>query len=94
MTSTVTIAPWKNTSNPIPPANIPSLGSLGFLFMISASLFSIPRARAGKQSVMRFIHKRCTGSRMVNPISVAKNMDSTSARFEASRNCIALRILA
>ena len=61
--------------------------------MISGSAFSMPSASAGKQSVTRFIQRRCTGSRMVKPIIVAKNMLSTSLMFEPSRNCIALRML-
>ena len=61
--------------------------------MTSGSAFSMPSASAGKQSVTRFIHSRCTGSRMVKPSMVAKKMLSTSLMFEPSRNWIALRML-
>ena len=59
----------------------------------SGSPFSRPRARAGKQSVMRLIHSRCTGSRITKPMSVAKNTLSTSLILEPSRNWMALRML-
>ena len=61
--------------------------------MMSASGFSMPRDRAGRQSVIRLIHSRWTGWNMVNPKRVAKKMDSTSDRLEASRNWMALRML-
>ena len=55
--------------------------------LINPPLFAwVPRARAGKQSVIRFIQSRCTGWNIVNPRSVAKNIESTSERLDARRN--------
>ena len=60
---------------------------------MAGSASSMPSASAGKQSVTRLIHRRCTGSRMVKPSSVAAKMDMTSLMLEDSRNWMALRIL-
>ena len=54
--------------------------------MISGSPRSIPSASAGKQSVIKLIHRRCTGSKMVKPSRVATKMVSTSAKLEDSKN--------
>ena len=72
---------------------MPSLLFLGGRLMTSLSGASMPKDSAGKQSVMRFIHKRCAGLKIVNPASVAMKMDSTSDRLDASKNCIDLRML-
>ena len=61
--------------------------------MMSSSARSIPSASAGKQSVSRLIHSRCTGSRIVKPSIVAAKMLSTSLMFEPSRNFTARRML-
>ena len=57
--------------------------------MTFGSARSMPSASAGKQSVRRLIHSRCTGSRIVKPSIVAVKMLSTSLMFEPSRNLIA-----
>ena len=53
----------------------------------------MPRATAGRVSVIRLIHRMCTGRRMEKPIRVAEKTASTSARLAESRYCTALRIL-
>lgn len=53
---------------------------------MSSSSRSIASESAGKQSVIRFIQSRCTGSSIVKPKSVAVKMLSTSLALEASRN--------
>ena len=60
---------------------------------MAGSASSMPSASAGKQSVTRFIHRRCTGFNIVKPMSVAAKMLITSLMFEPRRNWIALRIL-
>ena len=57
--------------------------------MTSGSARSMPSASAGKQSVKRLIHSKCTGSRIMKPSIVAVKMLSTSLMFEPSRNLIA-----
>ena len=84
--STVTTTPWKKISKPKPPENRLSSAGLGLRCMTPGSACSMPRAMAGKQSVIRFIHKRWTGLRMVKPRRVAKNMLRTSLRLELRRN--------
>ena len=61
----------------------------GLRFMTLPSASSMPSASAGKQSVRRLIHSRCTGSRIMKPSIVAVKMLSTSLMFEPSRNLIA-----
>ena len=84
--SKATIIPCQITSVPKPLANIPSLESRGGCFIASSSPSSIPRAIAGKESVIKFIHSKCTGFNIVNPNKVATKIAITSDRFEASRN--------
>ena len=72
---------------------MPSVVLRGGRFITSGSAFSMPSARAGKQSVIRLMNSRCTGCSSVKPISVAKNTPSTSLMLEASRNWMALRML-
>ena len=45
----------------------PAFASLGLRFIMFGSAFSVPSASAGKQSVTRLIHRRCTGCRIVKP---------------------------
>ena len=80
-------------STPMPPAKMPALAERGRCCMMSGSAGSMPSASAGKQSVTRLIHSRCTGWRMVKPMSVAAKMLMTSLMFEPSRNWMALRML-
>ena len=54
--------------------------------MMLGSAFSVPRARAGKQSVTRFIQRRCTGLSIVKPMRVAVKIERTSLMLEPSRN--------
>ena len=70
-----------------------SLRLRGGRCMTPFSASSIPRATAGRVSVIRLIHRMWTGFRMENPISVAENTASTSARLAESRNWMVLRIL-
>ena len=78
----------------MPPANTPSRGSRGGRRMMSGSLFSMPSASAGKQSVMRFIQSRCTGSSIVKPMSVAEEYGKHFGEVGGEENCIALRMFA
>ena len=78
---------------PTPPEKMPSLAERGGRRMMSGSGRSMPRARAGKQSVMRLMNSRWTGLSRVKPSSVAKNTPSTSLMLLASRNWMALRML-
>ena len=82
----VTKSPWYATAKPSPSAKIPSLEGRGLRCMMSFSGFSIPSANAGKQSVIRLIHKRCGALKIVKFNMVAIKMDNTSARLEASKN--------
>ena len=81
-------------SKPSPPAKMPSFELRGLRFMMSASPCSMPSARAGKQSVIRLMNSRWTGLSRVKPSRVAQNTPSTSLMLEASRNWMALRMLA
>ena len=78
----------------IPPANTPSLALLGFCFIESPSAFSRPSASAGSESVIRLIHSRWAGLRIVKFSIVATRMDITSLTLVASRNWIAFLMLA
>ena len=80
-------------SIPTPLENIPSCVLLGLRFMISSSASSVPKAKAGKQSVTRLIHNKCTGSKISKPNKVAMKIHNTSLKLDPSKNCIALRIL-
>ena len=62
--------------------------------MASSSPGSMPRARAGRLSVIRLIQRMCAGFRMVKPSMVAAKMLTTSLRLEDKRNWMALRMLA
>ena len=75
-------------SESMPPAKTPSRALLGFCFMASPSPSSIPSARAGSESVIKLIHSRCAGLRIVKFSIVAMSIDSTSLIFVARRNCI------
>ena len=92
ITSSVVTAPWYTISLSMPPAKTPSLALLGFCFMESPSASSRPSASAGSESVMRLIHRRCAGLRIVKFSIVASRIDSTSLTLVASRNCIAFLI--
>ena len=60
---------------------------------MSSSAPSMPSAIAGTESVIRFIHNKCTGLNTVNPIIVAANIVITSLRLLESRNCMVFLIL-
>jgi len=65
--------------------------TMAFLTMSMAEIFHSFNMRsqrpiAGKQSVIKLIHSKCTGSKIVNPKSVAKKMLKTSLMLLASRN--------
>ena len=77
----------------MPSAKIPALAGRGGRRMMSASPFSTPRDRAGKVSVIRFTHSRCTGFRMLKPRRVAVKMVTISLMLAPSRNWMALRML-
>ena len=77
----------------MPLAKMPSWELRGLRFMMSGSASSMHMASAGRESVMRLIHSRCVGSRMVKPMSDATNTAMTSARLDESRNWMALRML-
>ena len=53
---------------------------------MSGSAFSAPSARAGRESVTRFIKRMCAGFKIVKPKSVATNILITSLRLEERRN--------
>ena len=80
-------------SNPIPPEKIPAEALRGMRFITSRSAASMPRAKAGRLSVIMLIQSRWTGCRITKPISVAVKMLSTSLMLEPSRNWMALRML-
>ena len=67
-------------SNPTPPAKIPSLELRGFFFMESGSPCSIPRARAGKLSVIRLI-QRVTGPSL-RATGVARDLRTTMFEYD------------
>ena len=85
--------PWKMVSTPMPLAKMPSVELRGLRRMMSGSAASMHMARAGRESVMRLIHSRWVGSRMVKPMSDATNTTTTSARLDDSRKAMALRML-
>ena len=72
----------------MPPAKMPSAELRGSRSMMSGSASSMAIASAGKQSVMRFSHRRCVGSRIVKPTSEATKTEMTSARLEESRKAM------
>ena len=70
-----------------------SLESLGDLFIMSSSAFSVPRAKAGKQSVIKLIHNKWTGFKITKPTNVAKNIATTSLKLDDNKNWIDFLIL-
>ena len=80
-------------SPPTPPAKMPSVVLRGGRFIMSFSPFSMLNASAGKESVTRLIHNRCTGFKIVKPMRFAKKIAKTSLKLEASRNWMDLRML-
>ena len=56
------IIPWYITLNVIPFVNTPFPGLFGFLFIMSLFAGSNANAKAGSESVTKFIHNMCIGS--------------------------------
>lgn len=67
--------PSNRILNTSPFANIPVLGEIGLLFIMSLLAGSTPRDIAGKESVTKFTHKSCTASNGDGkPNNIAANM--------------------
>ena len=82
------IIPSTNIFPHNPSANIPFFASRGFLFIISLSDFSKPKAIAGIESVTKFIHNKCIASNGdFNPSISPKNIVTISPMFVAIKKC-------
>ena len=90
----------------MPFVNIPELAFTGFLFITSLFAGSNASAKAGNESVTKFIHNMCIGSSgSINPIGIpnfvakngvskiAKNNTITSPTLLDNKNCIAFIML-
>ena len=103
------IIPWYTILHVIPFVNIPFLFFIGFLFIIPFSAGSTANAKAGNESVTRFIHKICTGNNTSNWFiyssvipkwlanigvnNIAKNKTTISPTLLDNKNAIAFKIL-
>ena len=101
------IIPWYTTLQVIPFVNIPFPGLIGFLCIISLLAGSKAKAKAGNESVTRFIHNMWIGNNISNPFisvipnhllnngvnNVAKNSTTTSPILLDNRNWITFNIL-
>ena len=101
------IAPWYITLQVIPFVNTPFPGFAGFLFIIPSFAGSNASAKAGKESVTKFIHNMWIGSNISkwttsvipnhfakNGVSkVAKNNTITSPTLLDNKNWITFKML-
>ena len=86
ITAMLIIIPLIKITALVPPCNIPSLISLGGLFIVSGYAASKANAIAGKESLIRLMNKSC---KVVNGfsqfITTANTIAIMAARFPAKR---------